>query len=44
MSRPSRFLLAAAALVALFATGAASAQQRFYDPPGRVARISDMRG
>jgi len=45
MSRPSRFLLAAAALVAFFAAGATSAQQqRFYDPPGRVARISDMRG
>ena len=43
MSRPSRFLLAAAAVVALLAAGAASAQ-RFYDPPGRVARISDMRG
>jgi len=45
MSRPSRFLLALAAVAALCAAGAASAQsQRYYDPPSRVARISDMRG
>jgi hypothetical protein len=45
MTRPSRFLLAAAAVAALFAAGAASAQsQRYYDPPSRVARISDMQG
>ena len=43
MSRPSRFLLAATAVAAFCLSGIASAQ-RFYDPPGRVARISDMRG
>jgi hypothetical protein len=42
--RSPRFLLAIAAVAALLAAGAAQAQQRFYDPPGRVARISDMRG
>ena len=31
------------AAISIFASAAASAQ-RFYDPPGRVARISDMRG
>src|SRR5690349_23007761 len=42
--RSPRFLLAIAAVAALLSAGAAHAQQRFYDPPGRVARISDMRG
>ncbi len=43
MSRPSKFLLALVALVGLCLSAAASAQ-RNYDPSGRVARISDMRG
>ena len=43
MSRPSKILLAAVAIASLCLSAAASAQ-RFYDPPGRVARISDMRG
>ncbi|MEO5596388.1 MAG: DUF6600 domain-containing protein, partial [Lysobacteraceae bacterium] len=42
--RPSRFMLAATAVFALALSATASAQQRFNDPPGRVARISDMRG
>src|SRR4249919_508860 len=40
---PNRLLAAAAALGLLLASASASAQ-RFYDPPGRVARISDMHG
>lgn len=43
MSPPSNLLLAAVAAISIFASAAASAQ-RSYDPPGRVARISDMRG
>ena len=43
MLRSSRFLLAAIAVASLCLSAAASAQ-RTYDPPGRVARISDRRG
>jgi hypothetical protein len=44
MSRSSKFLLAAIAVASLCLSAAASAQQHFYDPPGRVARITDARG
>ena len=44
MSRPSRILtLASVLLLSLGATALASAAS-FYDPPGRVARVSDSRG
>lgn len=43
MSRPSKFLLALVALAGLCLSAGAAAQ-RNYDPSGRVARISDMRG
>ena len=43
MSRPSKFLLAIVAIASL-CFSAATLAQRYVDPPGRVARISDMRG
>src|SRR5688572_3137890 len=43
MSRPSSFMLAIVA-IAGFCLSAAASAQRFNDPPGRVARISDLRG
>jgi len=44
MSRLSRFLTLASVLLFSLASSALALADSFYDPPGRVARVSDSRG
>lgn len=44
MSRPSRILTLASVLLLSLGASALASAASFYDPPGRVARVSDSRG